>query len=410
MKVIQQTNGSLLLRPVRETFTEFIGKACLAVRMFLPSGLVPSSTTVRCPRGRGQVRSRLALRYSFGTERLIRTLIAVAACCSLVLGVAGNQKTAAKASPARAGVKTPGVQIPFASLTADADITTGASGGNPGWLFFSGSLYVPAGDSISSIAKVDPKSNKAAGDPIAGLSQPCGGMVEAFGSLWSPQCGNGSLVRIDPKTLKVTATINSGASHARGTIATTADSIWLLTDDKTTLSRIDPDQNVIVDDVRLMAGCQSLTFAEKSLWVACPSRDKVLRINPGTNVVEEAIAVSAQPVALAAGAEGAVWVLCRKDGKLDRIDSKTDKVAKTIELNVPDADGTVAFGEGWLWVTQKGFPLARIDAKLETVVQQFHGAGGGGAMILSKGTLWLGTTMGVTRIDPKRVIATLPPE
>jgi virginiamycin B lyase len=329
-------------------------------------------------------------------------MMVAAVCLPLLLEAAGNQKSA-KTPPAHTGVKTPGVQIPFSSLTAEADI---AAASNPNWLFFSTSLYAPAGDSI---AKIDSKTNKA-GDPIAGLSQPCGGMVEAFGSLWSPQCGNGTLVRIDPKTSKVSATITSGASRARGTIAASADSIWLLTDDKTTLSRIDPDQNLIVDDIRLMVGCQGLTFAEKSLWVACPSRDKVLRINPATNVVEEAIAVSAQPVALAAGAEGAIWVLCRKDGKIDRIDSKTDKVAKTIDLETADADGALAFGEGWLWVTQKGFPLARIDAKLETVVQQFHGPGGGGALISSKGALWLGTAAGVTRIDPKRVLATLPPE
>ena len=158
------------------------------------------------------------------------------------------------------------------------------------------------------------------------------------------------------------------------------------------------------------AGCQSLTLAEKSLWVACPTRNKVLRINPATNVLEESIVVSANPVAIVAGSEGALWVLCRKEGKLDRLDSKTNKVTKTIELGVPDADGSLAFGEGWLWVSQKGFPLARVDVKAEALVQQFYGSGGGGAMVVSPGALWLATTQGVKRIDPKRVLATLSPE
>lgn len=302
----------------------------------------------------------------------------------------------------RPGVKTPGVQIPFANLVAEAELPL--AGGD--WISFSGSVYAPNGDSI---AKIDPKTNKA-GDSIGGLSKPCGGLVSAFESLWSPQCGKGTLERIDPKTLKVTATMNSGVAQARGSIVASADSIWLLTDDKTTLSRVDPDQNVVVGEIRLPAGCQNLMLAEKSIWVACPAKNKVLRINTATNVVDQSIAVSPQPIAIAGGAEGAVWVLCRKDGKVERIDSKTNKVAKTIELGVPDADGAIAFGEGWLWVTQKGFPLTRIDTKQESVVQQFYGSGGGGAIVTSSGGIWLTTANSVKRIDPKRVLATLATE
>ncbi len=319
--------------------------------------------------------------------------------------VLGAEKQPRNSAP-RTGVKTPGVQIPFASLVGEADIAATAP---PEWIAFAaGSFYTPSGDSI---LKIDPKTNKP-GDPVAGLNKPCGGLVSAFGSLWSPQCGNGTLQRLDPKTLKVTATIASGVASTRGSIAASADSIWLLTDDKTTLSRIDPDQNLVVGDMRLPVGCQGLTVAEKSLWIACPARNKVLRINPATNILDESIAVSGQPIAIAAGTDGAVWVLCRKEGKLDRIDAKTNKVTKTIELGAADADGSLAFGEGWLWVTQKGFPLARIDAKLETVVQQFYAAPGvgGGAIVTSNGALWLGTATGVKRIDPKRVLATLPAE
>lgn len=321
----------------------------------------------------------------------------------LLAGLAVAEKPA-KPAPVRAGVKTPGVQMPFASLTAEAEVALSAA---PEWIAFAGLLYAQNG--TGEVAKIDAKTNKAS-DPILGLNKPCGGLVSAFGSLWSPQCGNGTLARIDPKTSKVTATIGSGVAQARGSIVASADSIWLLTDDKTTLSRIDPDQNAVVGELRLPVGCQGLTMAEKSLWLACPVKNKILKINPSTNILEESITVSAQPIALAAGTEGVLWVLCRKDGKLDRIDSKTNKVTKSIELNVPDADGSLAFGDGWLWVTQKGFPLARVDAKLETVVQQFYGTAGGGALIASPGALWLATSTGVKRIDPKRVLATLSAE
>ena len=206
----------------------------------------------------------------------------------------------------------------------------------------------------------------------------------------------------------MTVTIAAGVAAAENLIAATADSIWLLTDDKTTLARIDPDQNVVVAELRVPAGCRGLTFGETALWLACPAENKVLRINPTTNLVEQVIKVSEHPEFLAVG-EGSIWVLCRKEGKIDRIDPKTNKVSKTIELGVPGAGGQMAFGDAYLWVTQPGFPLARIDAKTETVAQQFTGEGGG-AIAVSPGAIWLSNVKDGTvwRIDPKRVLATLP--
>ncbi len=306
-----------------------------------------------------------------------------------------------QAAIAKTGVKTPGVQIPFANLKREAELEISVPAE---WLFFADSVFAPGKQGIE---RIDAKTNQKV-EPIAGVPKACGGMTSAFGSLWAPACGASSLARIDAKTYKVTNAIETGLANAQGVIAATADSIWLLTDDKTTLSRIDPDQNLVVGELRVPPGCRSLTFGETALWVACPAANKVLRINAATNLVEKSIEVSAQPQALAVGA-GSIWVLCRKEGKVDRIDPKTNKVSKTIELGAPDADGAIAFGDGYLWVTETGFPLARIDVTSESVVQQFRGEGGG-AIALSPGAIWLGNVKSGTiwRIDPKRVIVTLP--
>jgi virginiamycin B lyase len=306
-----------------------------------------------------------------------------------------------KAAVPKVGIKTPGVQIPFANLKAEAEFDAPVK---TDWIFFSASTYFPAAESIE---KIDPKSNKK-GDPIAMVSKPCGGMTSAFGSLWAPACGTASLVRIDSKTFKVTKTIATGVSGQRNPIASTADSIWLLTDDKATLSRIDPDQNAVVGELRVFPGCRSLTFGETALWLACPAQNKILKINPATNLIDKAIEVSAEPISITAGS-GSLWVLCRKDGKIDRVDPKTDKVTKTIELSVPGAEGELAFGEGFLWATQAGFPLTRIDVTSETVLQQFTGDGGG-AIAVSPGAIWLsnGKNGKLWRVDPKLVMATIP--
>jgi hypothetical protein len=332
----------------------------------------------------------------------MRILISFIALLSLVAADKPPASPRQKTPPAqKLGIKTPGVQIPFSSLKAEAEFGAPA---RPQWLFFSGVAFVPGKDAIE---KIDPKSNQKI-EPIAGLAKSCGGMASAFGSLWAPVCSTSSLARIDAKTFKVTETLATGVASVPGVIAATSDSIWLLTDDKTTLARIDPDQNVVVGEVRVPAGCRSLTFGEMALWLACPAENKILRINPASNLVDKAIEVSAQPEALTVGG-GSIWALCRKDGKIDRIDPKANKVSKSIELGVPGADGRVAFGEGFVWVTETGFPLARIDIAAERVMQQFAGEGGG-AIAVSPGAIWLSNVKAGTvwRIDPRRVIATLP--
>ena len=300
------------------------------------------------------------------------------------------------------GVKTPGVQIPFSQLKSEADLELG---GQPGRGLLGGSLWVPI-RAKDSLAKIDPKEAKL-GEPVTGLNKPCAGAVEAFGSLWVPNCGNGTIARIDAKTDKIAATLETGAGDVNSGIAATADSVWVFTDTRTTLSRIDPKTNLVVSELRLPERCDALLSAESSLWCACTGIGKVLRIDPKTNLVTKRIETQAMPSALAAG-DGSIWAYCKKDGKLDRIDPKTEKVTKSIELNVPGVDGDVAFGEGYVWVSQPGFPVSRIDTKSEKVLQQFWGPGGG-MIRAGAGALWLFNVeqSTVSKLDPKRIQATL---
>ncbi|MBA3886240.1 MAG: hypothetical protein H0X67_10990 [Acidobacteria bacterium] len=62
-----------------------------------------------------------------------------------------------------------------------------------------------------------------------------------------------------------------------------------------------------------------------------------------------------------------------------------------------------------MWVTSFEFPLTRIDASTNKVVQQFHGDGGD-AVRFGLGSVWLSNlrAANVWRLDPKRIVATLP--
>ena len=307
--------------------------------------------------------------------------------------------------PPKTGVKTPGVQIPMTNLKPEAEISLAAASGV--FLFTTDQVLIPL-PSGDQIARVEAKSNKML-EPFSGIAKPCGGAASAFRNLWVVSCGSQALARIETATGKPVATVSTGAGTAPLAVASTADSVWMLTDDRTTLTRVDPETNTIVSEVRLGASCRSLTFADNSLWLVCPAEKRIIRINPQTNLVVTRIEVTPEPVSMAFG-ENAVWVLSRAQGKVARIDPKTNKVIATIDLGFTNADGNIAVGDGFVWVSAPGFPITKISSQLEKekVVQQFAGDGGG-MIQFGLNSIWLTNTAynNVWRLDPKRIAATL---
>ena len=166
--------------------------------------------------------------------------------------------------------------------------------------------------------------------------------------------------------------------------------MWAITDTHGTISRIDPAQNVVVAELRVFPDCGTLMFGETALWLACPAENKLVRVDPETNLVVKTIEVSERPAALAIG-ENSIWVLCEKDGKIDRVDPKTNKVTRTIDLGAPASGGSIAIGEGSLWVSMPGFPITRVDTSAEKVAQQFWGEGSG-IVQSALGSVWLADT------------------
>lgn len=306
--------------------------------------------------------------------------------------------------PAKAGIKTPGVQIPLASLKSEAEIKLE---GQPVTLVAEGqNLLVPQADK-GGVARIANRENKP-GDPWAGLEQPCGGVVSAFSNVWIGDCKAKSLVRFEGRTGKVAGKAAIGLRGGNTAFAASSDSVWVLSDEKVTLSRIDPADNSVVSELRLGASCNSLIHEQSALWVTCPKENRLVKIDPKGNVVEKRIETVAEPVAVVFGADH-LWVLGALDGKISKIDPKTNKVVATIETGVAKAEGSLAFGDGHIWVSQPGYPLTRINATSDKVVQQFVGEGGG-LVRFASGSVWLldaGKTT-VSRFDPKRINLTLP--
>jgi virginiamycin B lyase len=321
---------------------------------------------------------------------------------ALTLGAANNKRSA-ETRPAK-GIKTPGVAIPFASLKAEAEVTLT----NPATAILAAgaglNLLVSNGDRLDQI---ETKGNKLSEKNVAGLGKTCGGIVSGFGSVWIPDCQSGSLQRVDTKANKVVEKIPTGTGAGASIVAATSDSVWILGDDRVTLHRLDPASNEVVASIRMPAGCASIAFGESALWIACSSSNKVLRVDPARNVVAKTIETSSHPIAIGFGA-GSVWVLCEGDGKISRIDPKENKVSATIDLATPGVQsGSIAFADGFVWVSTPGFPITKIAAEGNKVVQQFYGADGGGTVTTGFGSVWLAQGNKILRFDPKRIAATL---
>jgi virginiamycin B lyase len=312
--------------------------------------------------------------------------------------VSGQEKP-----PVKPGVKTPGVQIPMASLKPEAiyDIP-----GSPDWIAVGDAVWI-SNKPKNSIARIDPKANKVAETITVGKA-PCSGLAIGFDSLWVPNCGDQTVSRVDLKTNKITATFPIGIANSEGGLAASPDSVWMLTDKNGTLARIDPATNKVVAEVYVARGSYMAAFGEGAVWVTSTDGNLVSRVDPNTNLVTDSIPVGKAPRFLAIG-EGAVWTLNQGDGTVTRIDFKTNKVVATIEVGVPGEGGDIATGEGSVWVTSFGFPISRIDPATNKVVQQFVGKGGD-ALRVGLGSVWLSNYEAGTvwRIDPKRIQATQP--
>lgn len=300
------------------------------------------------------------------------------------------------------GIKTPGIQIPAANLQPEAEFKlTGA----PAGVAFTDKVYLAVREAAGWLPVVT-KTNKAE-DLIPGVKDACAGAVSAFGGLWTASCSEGKLSKYDPRGKKFTTTVDVPVADLPRGLAANADSLWVLSDARTTLSRVDPEAGRVVAEVRLSAGCNSILSAENALWVTCPAEDRLLKINPQTNLVDQRIEVAGEPVATTFG-EGSIWVLTKKEGKLIRIDPRTNKPTATIELKTPGVTGTLAFGEGTVWVSTPEFPVTRIDLATDKVMQQFTGEAGGD-IYAGAGSVWLADAKGrvLRRYDPKRIRATL---
>jgi virginiamycin B lyase len=333
--------------------------------------------------------------------------VGLSLCTTMLVAQAPSPAPAASTPPRppKPGITTPGVKR---DITAIKPLGVFPVPGNPDWqVVTKDAVWVTSGRK-NLVGRLDPKTNAVVTLVETG-PRPCSGLVEAFGSIWVPICGEQDkpdtkgLQRIDPKTNKVSATLSIGPALSEGGLTANADSVWMLTDMKGLLARIDPDTNRMVAEIQVPSGSSVVVLGEdKAIWVVSTTESKVVRIDPNTNLITDRITVGPNPRFTTVGG-GAIWTLNQGDGTVSRIDVKTRKLVTNIEVGVPGGGGEIAYGEGFVWVTVFEIPLSQIDPENNKVVKQWVGLGGD-AVRVGHGSVWLSNIRqeNVWRLDPKQ--------
>lgn len=337
-----------------------------------------------------------------------RAMVIASLTAACAVGISAQEQAPAAAQPQRPprpGVSAPGVKRDIATIKP---VGVFPVPGNPDWQVITpDAVWVTSGRK-NLVARLDPKTNTVV-TLVETATRPCSGLVEAFGTVWVPICGDQAapdskrLQRIDPKTNKIVATLPVGPALSEGGVTANADSIWMLSDMKGILSRIDPETNRVIAEIQVPQGSSVVTLGEdKAIWVVSTEKSVVVRVDPNTNLTTDRVAVGPNPRFTTVGG-GAIWTLNQGDGTVSRIDVKTRKLITSIEVGVPGGGGEIAYGEGYVWVTVFEIPLTQIDPDTNKVIKQWFGPGGDSVRV-GHGSVWLSNIRqeNVWRLDPKQ--------
>jgi streptogramin lyase len=260
------------------------------------------------------------------------------------------------------------------------------------WLtFYHGFVWVKRDDGF--IARIDPRTDKPAGQVGAYTDQQhyCQGIGAGGGAVWS--CSGSSITRIDPGRMKIVATIAAGKIAGQGRLVFAAGHLWVITGRTgDQLTGIDAATNRPGPVIKLPAGCgdlANLAPGTGAVWVECPSftpgASRIVKVNVARRTIQGTLALTAfngfaTPTDLWAGS----------DRGLVRVDAQTlQPVALFTRVNT-GLDGDVAVDGDRVWVRSQGGFLYRLDARSDTVTEQVRpdGAPGGGSVLLAAGSIW----------------------
>jgi streptogramin lyase len=185
----------------------------------------------------------------------------------------------------------------------------------------------------------------------------------AAGNVWVAEDGTSTLARVDPATRRVTARIPTG--NGTSSLVTDGVSAWITNHREATLDRIDLASNSVGRLAHLPGDApERMVALAGSLWVTGRGTD-LLRVDPVTGALQATIDVGAGAIDLAA-ARGSIWVFAPSTDddqrgvpfveRMLRVDPATNVIVETVRPTARVVlDGVVSDGDTiWLADTAGG--------------------------------------------------------
>ena len=272
-----------------------------------------------------------------------------------------------------------------------AVIDVGGAPNAPDWQAQATDAVWVANSDKGTIQRIDPKTNRVTDAPVT-IKQPCAGLVVAFASVWSEDCGqNEEIVRVDERSGRELARISVIPADSEGLVTATQTAVYVVSKDASSVhyfvAKIEPTTNKIVRKIPVAPGAVAAAAGFGSVWVANPFVGTVTRIDAASDRVTGTTKTQKGARFLATG-EGAVWILNQSDGSVSKLDPGSGNVVATIPAKVPGEGGCIATGLGSVWVTMPQTPVLRIDPKSNKVIERWTGAGGD-CISVGFGSVWL---------------------
>lgn len=221
------------------------------------------------------------------------------------------------------------------------------------------------------------------------LSKPCGTMAIAAGSLWVADCKDRTLNRIDLASAKRVAVVRTGLGSPDGelNVVSGAGSVWV-SSARNRIARVDPGTNRVIASVKVAPGSYTLAFGFDAVWAVSLVGETIQKIDPNSNRVSRTTKLGRQPGFLAAG-EGGVWVQEQGDGTVARIDPGTGQVSGRIKVDPTLKYGDIDTGGGRVWLrTTVGQTFVVIDPATMSIEARIGKASGSGALRYTPAGIW----------------------
>lgn len=192
-----------------------------------------------------------------------------------------------------------------------------------------------------------------------------------------------SVVRVDPGTLEVLDTLDADMLFDQVTLPWAAGHLWVLTGAGDYLLGMDSKSGTV--EIPLAVRCANVAASEDALYLACPTANEVLKVDPDSGEVVGRVGLE-NPRVIAWGGTS-VWAGVR-DGVL-QLSAELEPLAHFTGITT-GLEGDLAADGDRAWVRTAGGFLHLLDAATGQAPVQIASTPsvGGGSVIIADGSVW----------------------